>query len=141
MRREPTRIARHKLDLLVVGGGVVGACVAWDAAQRGLSVALVEQSDFGAGTAANSIKIGPGGLRHLQRLDMRTLRESVRERSTWLRIAPHLVEPLPVVIPDYGGGRENRLMMRAAMLLNDLLSFDRNRELSDDRTLPGGRLL
>jgi glycerol-3-phosphate dehydrogenase len=141
MRRQPELLEGRAFDLVVVGGGIVGACIAWDAAQRGLSVALIEGRDFGSGTSANSLKIIHGGLRHLQRLDLRTTRESIRERRTWLRIAPHLVEPLPVLVPDYGDVREHRLLLRAALLLNDLVSLDRNRGQPADRLLPGGARL
>ncbi len=141
MRRQLSLIQDREFDLLVVGGGVVGSCVAWDAAQRGLSVALIERRDFASGTSSNSLKIVHGGLRYLQRLNVRMLRESIRERGAWLRIAPHLVEPLPVVVPDYGDRRENRHLLRTALLVNDLLSADRNEGADDDRQLPGGSLL
>ena len=69
----------------MVGGGVTGAATAWDAAQRGLSVALVERDDFGGATSANSLKVIHGGIRYLQHLDIPRVRESCRERSAWLR--------------------------------------------------------
>jgi len=141
LRRQPSLIQDGEFDLLVVGGGVVGSCVAWDAAQRGLSVALVERRDFASGTSSNSLKIVHGGLRYLQRLNVRMLRESIRERGVWLRIAPHLVEPLPVLVPDYGDRRESRHLLRSALLVNDLLSADRNDGADEDRQLPGGSLL
>ena len=75
----------------MVGGGIYGAAVAWDAAQRGLSVALVEREDFGAGASWNSLKTIHGGMRYLQKLDLRRLRESARERATLLAIAPEIV--------------------------------------------------
>jgi glycerol-3-phosphate dehydrogenase len=141
MRRHVANITDSRYDLLVVGGGVLGACVAWDAALRGLSVLLVERADFGSGASSNSLRILHGGLRYLQRLDLRTMRESVRERSTWLRLAPHLTEPLPVLVPDYGGARENRWLLRAALFANDVLSADRNRQLRSERAVPPGKFL
>ena len=81
MKRELAALADREHDLLVVGGGIHGAAAAWDAAQRGLAVALVEAADFGSGTSWNSLKTIHGGLRHLQRADLRSLRESVRERG------------------------------------------------------------
>ena len=93
-----------RYDLLVVGGGIYGACVAWEAVLRGLSVAVVEKADFGSATSANSLKIIHGGLRYLQHGDIRRMRDSIFERTTLLRIAPHLIHPLPVMIPTYGHG-------------------------------------
>src|SRR5215217_6041067 len=104
MNRDLSRLAGTAHDLVVVGGGLHGACIAWDAAQRGLRVALIERDDFGAATSANSLRIVHGGLRYLARGDLRRMRQSIRERSTLLRIAPTLVEPLPVLVPTTGHG-------------------------------------
>jgi len=82
-----------------VGGSILGACLAWDAALRGLKVALVERGELGGATSANSLRIIHGGLRYLVRGDLRRMRESIRERSALLRIAPGLVQPFPVAIP------------------------------------------
>ncbi len=102
MNRDLTQLASNKYDLLVIGGGIYGACVAWDATLRGLSVALTEQADFGHATSANSLKTIHGGLRYLQHLDFKRMRESIRERRTLMRIAPHLVHPLPCLMPTFG---------------------------------------
>lgn len=124
---EPGRIrgelADSSFDVLVVGRGIVGACVAWDAALRGLRVALVERGDFGSGTSWNSLKIVRGGLCYLQYLDLRRMREAMRKRSVWLEIASHLVEPLPVLIPTYRCGLQRRSLLRAALGVNDLVSW------------------
>ena len=104
MQRDLNRLTGQVHDLLVVGGGIHGACIAWDAALRGVSVALVERDDFGAATSANSLRIVHGGLRYLARGDLARMRESIRERSTLLRIAPGLVVPLPVLVPTRGIG-------------------------------------
>jgi glycerol-3-phosphate dehydrogenase len=141
MERDLTRLTGRVHDLVVVGGGIHGACIAWDATLRGLRVALVECDDFGAATSANSLRIVHGGLRSLARGDLRRMRESIRERSALLRIAPTLVEPLPVIVPTTGRGVRSRAAMRAALGLNDLLSLDRNLGLAPDRRLPRGRLL
>src|SRR5487761_939852 len=84
-----------EIDILVVGGGVVGAGVALDAASRGLRVVLVEARDFAAGTSSNSSKLIHGGLRYLKTADFKLVREALRERGTLLELAPHLVRPLP----------------------------------------------
>lgn len=141
MRRDIPRLADTTFDLLIVGAGIYGACAAWDASLRGLSVALVDQGDFGAATSANSLGVVHGGLRYLARGDFSRMRESIRERSTLLRIAPGLVEPLPVLVPTYGGGPRGQFAHAAALALNDLVSSDRNRHLDPDRLIPRGRVV
>jgi glycerol-3-phosphate dehydrogenase len=141
VRRDPSSLARSPFDVLVIGGGIVGACAARDAALRGLSVALIEREDFAGGISWNSLKIIHGGLRSLQSLDIPQARHFVRERRAWLKIAPHLVEPLAFVVPTRGRGRESALLMRAGLALNDLVSRDRNAGISPSRRLPHGRAL
>lgn len=141
MRRDIDALAADTFDVTVIGGGIVGACTAWDAALRGLRTALVDAGDFGSGTSGNSLKVVHGGLRYLQHLDVRRMRQSIRERSTWLRIAPHLVEPLPVLVPTRGYGRQGAAPLRAAVAISDLLGWDRNDGLVPERRLPAGRLL
>lgn len=141
IERDLGALANREYDVLVVGGGIFGACAAWDAALRGLSVALIERRDFGSGTSANSFKMVHGGIRYLQHADVYRIRESSRERTALLRIAPHLVSPLPVLIPTYGHGREGRELLSAGMLAYDSLTLDRNRGLSDpDRRIPRCRI-
>jgi glycerol-3-phosphate dehydrogenase len=141
MRRHLPALSRSAFDLLVVGGGIQGACAAWDATLRGLSVALIDQDDFGAATSANSLRIVHGGLRYLARGNLVRMRESSRERSTLLRIAPGLVQPLPVLVPVYGIGIRGRAALGAALTLNDLTSWRRNRHLEPERLIPAGRLV
>lgn len=141
MKRAVDGLSNREFDVLVVGGGIVGACVARDAALRGLDVALIDRADFGGGASANCLKIVHGGLRYLQHLDVRRMRTSIRERTAWLRIAPHLVEPMPFVLPIYGRGVERRSVYRVALAINDALSWDRNDGLPRERWLPRGRLL
>ena len=140
MRRDASRLLEKTFDLLVVGAGIQGACIAWDACLRGLSVALVDRADFGGGTSANSLGIVHGGLRYLGRGDLPRMLESIRERSALLRIAPGLVAPLPVLIPTYSGA-SGPTALRMALLVNDLVSHTRNRGLDPEHTLPGGRIL
>jgi glycerol-3-phosphate dehydrogenase len=129
-------------DLVVVGGGIFGVCAAWDASLRGLSVALLERGDFGHATSANSYKIVHGGIRYLQQADLALVRESSHERTVLLRIAPHLVHPLPIVIPTYGHGAKGKLLLRGGFLLYDALTFDRNHGVADPRRrIPFGRFL
>jgi glycerol-3-phosphate dehydrogenase len=121
LRRDPRALADGVSDLVVVGGGIYGAAIAREAALRGLAVTLVERGDFGAATSANSHKIIHGGLRYLQHLDLPRLRESLRERATLETIAPHLVHPLPVVIPTFGHGLRGKEILALGVSLHRLL--------------------
>jgi glycerol-3-phosphate dehydrogenase len=142
MRRDLKRLAEDTFDILVVGGGVNGLAVAWDAALRGFNVALVERGDFGGATSAHSLKIIHGGLRHLQHLDLPRMRRAIFERSALMRIAPHLIEPLAFLVPAYGLGARSRWAMRAAGRVNDMMGWDRNRHLAAvGRHLPNGYAL
>src|SRR5215207_7946782 len=92
--------AGHPLyDVVVIGGGIIGCGIARDAALRGLTVALVEKRDFGSGTTAGSTRLIHGGLRYLATADYSLVRMDLRERESLLRIAPHLVKPLPFLLP------------------------------------------
>jgi glycerol-3-phosphate dehydrogenase len=141
VKRDLEALTAREHDLLVVGGGIHGAAAAWDAAQRGLAVALVERRDFGSGTSWNSLKTIHGGLRHLQRLDLAGVRESIRERRALLRIAPDLVRPLPFLVPLRGHGLQGREAFAVGLRLYDILGLDRNRGVASDRQIPAGRIL
>ena len=141
MKRDLDALTAREHDVVVVGGGVIGAAVAWDAAQRGLRVALVEAADFASGTSSNSLKTIHGGLRYLQSLDLVRMRQSIGERRALLRIAPELVRPLPFVAPLYGHGKRGREAFAFGLRLNEWISFDRNRGVSVERSIPAGRLL
>jgi glycerol-3-phosphate dehydrogenase len=120
-------------DLIVIGAGINGAGVARDAAMRGLTVCLLDKGDVGSGTSSWSTRLIHGGLRYLEHGELGLVRESLRERETLLKIAPHLVKPLPLLIPVYKGARRGQLQIRAGMLLYDLLSYD--------KTLPRHQIL
>ncbi len=119
-------LTKTRFDVVIIGGGIVGAGVARDAAMRGLSVALFEKSDFGSGTTANSTRLIHGGLRYLEMLDFRLVRMDLRERETLLRIAPHLVKPLEFIMPFYRRTRFHRLKIKLGMTLYDWLSYDKS---------------
>jgi glycerol-3-phosphate dehydrogenase len=138
MRRDLARMGREDYDVVVVGGGIYGACATWEAAVGGLNVALIDVGDFGHATSSNSLRTLHGGLRHLQRLDFLRMRESIHARREWLRLAPHLARPLRFVLPTSGHGLKGPEAMRAALSVNDLVSFDRNRGVEADATLPRG---
>jgi glycerol-3-phosphate dehydrogenase len=130
MRRLP---AVAEVDVVIIGGGVIGAGIARDAARRGLTVALFERDDFGSGTTAASTRLIHGGLRYLATGDLRLVRVDLRERETLLRIAPHLVAALPFLLPLARGRAVERWKLRAGMLLYDALSYD--------KSLPAHRIL
>jgi len=109
-------------DLLVIGGGINGAGIARDAALRGLDVVLVERDDIGAGTTSDSTKLIHGGLRYLEHFEFPLVHESLRERERLLALAPHLVRPLRFLIPIYRGGPYPRPMIRAGLVLYDLMA-------------------
>jgi glycerol-3-phosphate dehydrogenase len=102
-------LAAEPFDLVVIGGGITGAGVALDAASRGYSVALVEQADFASGTSSRSSKLVHGGLRYLQNFDLGLVREALLERQLMVRLAPHLVRPLAMVVPAFDGARPDRM--------------------------------
>jgi glycerol-3-phosphate dehydrogenase len=126
VRRDLRSLSGTGFDVLVVGAGIYGATIAWEAAQRGLSVALVDRGDFGGATSFNSLKTVHGGLRSLQRGSLSEMREFIRERRSLLRIAPHLVHPLRFLVPTYGFAKRSRLVMATALAINDLVARDRN---------------
>jgi glycerol-3-phosphate dehydrogenase len=104
-------LADGRFDVLVVGGGITGAGVARDAALRGLSVALVERTDWAAGTSSRSSKLIHGGVRYLQQGDVGLVREAAHERAVLRRIAPHRTRPLRMVMPTYGRATQAKLAM------------------------------
>src|ERR1700735_1766385 len=103
-------LASQPFDIGVIGGGITGAGVALDASSRGYSVALVEQADFASGTSSRSSKLVHGGLRYLQNFDLGLVREALLERQLMVMLAPHLVRPLPMVVPAFEGARPDRLV-------------------------------
>ncbi len=112
-------------DLVVIGAGINGIGIARDAAARGLRVALVEKEDLGSGTSSWSGRLIHGGLRYLEQGDIALVRESLRERERLFRLAPHLVKPVPLMIPFYRHNRRSRWMLRLGMIAYDILSFDK----------------
>ncbi len=113
-------------DLLVIGGGITGAGIAREAALRGLSTALVDAGDFGEGTSSRSSRLIHGGLRYLEQGRIRLVREALRERRILLRLAPHLVRPLPFLFPVFQGDRVPRWKLSLGLALYDLLAAGGN---------------
>ena len=120
-------------DLIIIGAGINGAGVARDAAMRGLKVLLLDKGDVGSGTSSWSTRLIHGGLRYLEHAEFGLVRESLHERETLLRIAPHLVRPLPLLIPVYKYSSRGRLLLKLGMTAYDVLSLG--------KTLPSHRML
>lgn len=125
-RRQSEQFERADLDVLVVGGGIVGAGVARDAAMRGLSTALVEQHDFAFGTSSRTSRLLHGGLRYLAQGRVGLVYEASREKGILHRIAPHLAEPLPFVFPGYRRSGWPLWQLRVGVKIYDLLCGGRN---------------
>jgi glycerol-3-phosphate dehydrogenase len=117
----------ERFDVVVVGGGITGAGVALDAASRGYSVALVEKADYASGTSSRSSKLVHGGLRYLQNFDLGLVREALLERQLMVKLAPHLVRPLPFVVPAFDGARPDR-MVGVGLNLYDAMARGRRRD-------------
>src|SRR5947199_1383849 len=119
-------LAGERFDVVVIGGGITGAGVALDAASRGYSVALIERGDFACGTSSRSSKLVHGGLRYLQSFDLGLVREALLERQLMVKLAPHLVRPLQIVVPAFEGARPDRLV-GMGLNLYDVMSVDKIR--------------
>ena len=128
----------HQFDVIVIGAGINGAGIARDAAMRGLKVLLLDKGDIGGGTSSWSTRLIHGGLRYLEHGEFRLVRESLRERSCLLNICPHLVRPLPLLMPVYEKARRGWWTIRAGMIAYDALSLTKS---LPNKSLPGHRML
>src|SRR5471030_2474645 len=117
-----TALADEHFDVVVIGAGITGAGVALDASSRGYSVALVEQADFASGTSSRSSKLVHGGLRYLQTFDLGLVREALLERQLMVRLAPHLVRPLPFVLPAFNGSRRPDRLTGIGLNMYDVMA-------------------
>jgi glycerol-3-phosphate dehydrogenase len=139
VNRDFDSLVGKTFDLIVVGGGIIGAGIARDAALRGLQTLLLEKEDFAYGTTSRSSRLIHGGLRYLGGLQFRLVRQALKEREVLLGIAPHLVQSLPFVIPITRGAPLHRLALALGMHLYDLLPFGKSlpshRRLSRRQTL------
>ena len=123
---------KKEFDLIVIGGGINGCGITRDASERGLKVLLLEKEDFGAGCTGVTSRLGHGGLRYCEHLEFDLVRESLRERETLLHIANHLVRALKFSIPVYKGDKRGMQLIKLAMVLYGLLSYD--------KSLPGHKI-
>lgn len=126
----------NKFDLIVIGGGITGATVAYEAASRGLSVALIEKSDFGSATSAATSKMIHGGLRYLSTYEFGLVRESLKERRVLTNIAPNFIHPASFLFAIYKKDKVSNFMMKIGMLLYELFSFDKNRLWDKSKKMP-----
>lgn len=140
MPRDFDALVRAKYDVLVIGGGIHGLFAAYDAATRGLSVALVDRSDFGSGLSFNHQRTLHGGLRAMQTVSLRKVRQQIAERRTWARIAPHLLRPLPFLVATSGWTKRSRTAVRLGFALYDIVGRKRNAGVSPELHLPKAKL-
>lgn len=136
MKRDISTIAQSNFDMVVIGGGIHGAVIAYELALAGYKTVIIDQNDFSSATSANSFKIIHGGIRYLQDFDIKRMRESIYSRRYFLTNAPHLVKVLPCFMPVPKNSKIKPFMYRTALILNDLISYDRNRGLENGKTIP-----
>jgi len=141
MKREISKLRNQTFDVLIIGAGSHGACAARDAALRGLKVAMVDKGDICGATSHNSLKTIHGGIRYLQHLNFKRTLESIKEQKIWLRTAPHLVKPLPFLMPTYGHGMRGPLAMFAGITLFRFFGIGRNKHLQAKSKVPAGRIM
>ncbi len=126
----------EEFDLIVIGGGITGATVAYEAASRGLSVALIEKSDFGSATSSATSKLIHGGLRYLSTNEFGLVRESLKERRVLTNIAPNFIHPAAFFFSVYKKDKVPNYLMKIAMILYELFSFDKNRLWDKSKKMP-----
>jgi glycerol-3-phosphate dehydrogenase len=139
MQRNFSELGSATFDVAIIGGGITGSCIARDAARRGLSVALIEKRDFSCGTSSGSSKLVHGGLRYLRSFELGLIRESLRERRVWEKIAPHMVYPLKFMLPIKNGAE--KWIVGTGLTLYDWLSYDRNHLDDPDQHMSAHRAI
>jgi glycerol-3-phosphate dehydrogenase len=141
INRNPENFSKKKYDLIVVGGGIYGVMLLLEASRRNLSALLLEQNDFGSQTSLNHLRTLHGGLRYLQSLDFWRFKESVAERKWFLQYFPQFVKVMPCLMPLYKRGLQRKSIFRIAFLINDILSFSRNRGVLPSRHIPKCKII
>jgi glycerol-3-phosphate dehydrogenase len=132
--------AGKRFDMIIIGGGITGAAVAYSADVSGLSVALFEKKDYGSATSAATSKLIHGGLRYLANMEFKLVRESLRERRILGNIAPNLVYPVPFILPNYKRGKGNIWKILLGMYLYDFLSYDKKYTWDKSKQLPNHKV-
>lgn len=132
-------LVKHEFDILIVGAGITGAGIAWDAAKRGLKVAIIDKDDFGAGTSSGSSKLVHAGFRYLAYGDFDLVKHASRERMWMFQALPHITEPIPFLIPIYKKGKNGFGKLLLGGTLYDILAGFKNTDkaaiLSKEQTL------
>ena len=141
MIRDLNQFQSEVYDLIIVGGGIYGAAICWEAVSRGLKVALFERSDFGSATSANSLKIIHGGFRYLQQGDIPRLKQSAREQRVLMHIAPHLVHPMPVLVPIYGHGLRGKEAFSIGLRIFNIICSSEDQLVDPGKHIPHGRII
>lgn len=139
--RELGTFSQNSYDLIIVGGGIYGVMLSYEASRRGLRPLMLEKNDFAGATSLNHLRTVHGGLRYLQKADIPRFLESVGERKWFLQYFPEYVKPMPCLMPLYGKGLHRNMILRAALLLNDFLSFNRNKGVTAKNHLHRGRVV
>jgi len=142
MERYTEHMKSETFDVIVIGGGITGAAIAYEAASRGLSVALFEKGDFSEATSAASSKLIHGGLRYLNNMEYRLVRESLRERRTMANIAPNFVYPFPMLFPHYRSSlKSNKWLTRIGLILYDFLAVGKSNTWDKSKRIPSHKTI
>jgi glycerol-3-phosphate dehydrogenase len=140
--RDLRKSSQESYDLVIVGGGIYGIMLSFEAVRRNLRPLLLEKNDFISATSLNHLRTVHGGVRYLQSLDLPRFKESVAERKWFLKHLPQFVNVIPCLMPLYGKGLYRNSIFRIGLLLNDILSFNRNISIADkEQHLPGCRVI
>jgi glycerol-3-phosphate dehydrogenase len=141
LTRDPAHFSDENYDLIIVGGGIYGVMLSYEAIRRNLRPLMLEKNDFSNATSLNHLRTVHGGLRYLQKLDLPRFMESVSERKWFLQHLPQFVQAMPCIMPLYGKGLHRNWILRMALLLNDVLSFNRNSGVLKEKHLPHGQVI
>lgn len=141
MKRYIRERQEGSFDIIIVGGGITGAALAYEASSSGLSVALFEKSDFGGATSSATSKLIHGGLRYLKNLELGLVRESLKERKTLSNIAPNFIYPVPFMIPTYKDSKSGKVVLGMGMVMYDILGFDKKSTNDPSKKIPNFRSL
>jgi glycerol-3-phosphate dehydrogenase len=139
--RDLEKCSKEPYDLIIVGGGIYGVMLSFEAVRRKLRPLVLEKNDFIGATSLNHLRTVHGGIRYLQSLDFHRFLESVGERKWFLEYLPRFVSPVPCIMPLYGKGMYRNSILWAGLLMNDILSLNRNKSVSKDRHLPRGKII
>jgi glycerol-3-phosphate dehydrogenase len=141
IKREVKKHTKEKYDLIIVGGGIYGVMLSLEASRRNLRSLFLEKEDFCGKTSHNHLRTVHGGIRYLQSLDLPRFKESVSERKWFLQYFPEFTQVMPCLMPLYNKGIYRKSILGAALLMNDMLSFNRNASVNKERHLPIGKIL